>query len=303
MSNFYDVLDKSKVNNEIQSKGKNSFDKAAWIEKKKSEKEFAYRTIDEMTNKISHDGEMLRKYLYHQSEQNLYSVNNVMLIMAQKPIVTILKDYDGWKECGGSIKQNEEGIIILEPGAEYTREDGSTAVSFNTKKIFDVSQTVGAKLPRTRNVFRGDDRAIMKALVEYSPVPIKVVQELSVTTMGAFYDQQKDEIYVRAGLSADEFFASIAQEVAHAQMAKDSTYNRTDKGFEAYAVSYMLTNKYGFDVGGFDFKDLPKKFKDAEPSKVKAILTEAKDVMSEINDNMQHSLYKAKEQKDKTYER
>ena len=34
MSNFYDVLDKSKVNNEIQSKGKNSFDKAAWIEKK-----------------------------------------------------------------------------------------------------------------------------------------------------------------------------------------------------------------------------------------------------------------------------
>ena len=152
MSNFYDVLDKSKVNNEIQSKGKNSFDKAAWIEKKKSEKEFAYRTIDEMTNKISHDGEMLRKYLYHQSEQNLYSVNNVMLIMAQKPIVTILKDYDGWKECGGSIKQNEEGIIILEPGAEYTREDGSTAVSFNTKKIFDVSQTVGAKLPRTRSI-------------------------------------------------------------------------------------------------------------------------------------------------------
>jgi hypothetical protein len=303
MSNFYDVLDKSKVNNEIQSKGKNSFDKAAWIEKKKSEKEFAYRTIDEMTNKISHDGEMLRKYLYHQSEQNLYSVNNVMLIMAQKPIVTILKDYDGWKECGGSIKQNEEGIIILEPGAEYTREDGSTAVSFNTKKIFDVSQTVGAKLPRTRNVFRGDDRAIMKALVEYSPVPIKVVQKLSVTTMGAFYDQQKDEIYVRAGLSADEFFASIAQEVAHAQLAKDTTYNRTDKVFEAYAVFYMLTNKYGFDVGGFDFKDLPKKFKDAEPSKVKAILTEAKDVMSEINDNMQHSLYKAKEQKDKTYER
>ena len=70
-----------------------------------------------------------------------YSVGNALLILAQKPDASQLKDYDGWKEKGTGVKPKEKGIIILEPGNEYVREDGTTAVSYNAKKVFDVSQT------------------------------------------------------------------------------------------------------------------------------------------------------------------
>ena len=42
------------------------------------------------------------------------------------------------------MKKNQKGIVILEPGDEYTREDGSIGVSYNPKKVFDITQTTCA---------------------------------------------------------------------------------------------------------------------------------------------------------------
>ena len=65
----------------------------------------------------------------------------MLLILAQKPDATQLKDFDGWKDAGASIKRQQKGISILEPGEEYEREDGSIGTSYNVKRVFDISQT------------------------------------------------------------------------------------------------------------------------------------------------------------------
>lgn len=81
-----------------------------------------------------------------QSRFDRYSVGNALLITAQMPQATQFKDFDAWKENGVSIKKQQKGITILEPGEEYTREDSSVGVSYNVKK----SLTFRRPLQRTR---------------------------------------------------------------------------------------------------------------------------------------------------------
>lgn len=47
------------------------------------------------------------------------------------PEATRLADFKTWKDNDLYIKKGESGITILEPGDEYTREDGSVGVSYN----------------------------------------------------------------------------------------------------------------------------------------------------------------------------
>lgn len=61
-------------------------------------------------------------------------MTNALLILAQMPEATQLKDFDGWKDAGASIKRQQKGISILEPGEEYTREDGTIGTSYNVKR-------------------------------------------------------------------------------------------------------------------------------------------------------------------------
>ena len=42
------------------------------------------------------------------------------------------------------IQKGAKSISILEP-VEYAKKDGTTGISYNVKKVFDVSQTNGKK--------------------------------------------------------------------------------------------------------------------------------------------------------------
>ena len=57
-----------------------------------------------------------------------------------------LKDFDDWGKDNVKITKGAKSISILEP-VEYTRADGSPGISYNVKKVFDVTQTNGRKAP------------------------------------------------------------------------------------------------------------------------------------------------------------
>lgn len=299
MNDIYDILDENTVQ-ETPNENK-PFDKSAWGEKKRVEKDHAYEMIANTTAEISGDGGKLKAYLDVQSRMDKYSVGNAILILTQNPTVTQLKDYDGWKEAGTGVRPKEKGVIILEPAGEYIRDDGTTAVSYNTKKVFDVSQTFAKD--KVKPQVNHDERFILKSLVKDPVVPIKAVDSLQTSTMGAYYDNEKKTVFVRRGLENSDFFMSVAQELAHAQIAKDGNYSRSDTGFNAYCVSYMLCKKYGIDTKSFEFKELPENFKNQESGDVRNALTSIRKTMTEINDRMGLGVDKAKSQKQKDYER
>lgn len=281
-----------------QQQGEQGFDVDAWAEKKQSERDEVYALRDRMTDEVSMDGDKFRQYLDIQSRFRRYSVGNVLLIMAQKPQATRLKDFDGWKENRVSIRRNEKGIRILEPGDEYQRDDGSWGTSYNVKKVFDISQTKAKKQPARP---KPEERNVLVALVSRTPVPLKMVEQLGDSGMGARFNQSQGAVFVKKGMGAEDIFRSVTQELAHAELAmgmEQGEYTREGNAFRAYCVSYMLSKQYGFSTEQFSFDKLPDGFAEAEPQDVWEELGVIRDVSEQISGRMSRILNQERSQKE-----
>ena len=277
------------------------FDKKAWGEKKQAERQSVYDLADSTAAAVGANGSMFQSYLDTQARFDRYSSTNVLLIMAQMPQATQLKDFDGWAEAGASIKKHQRGISILEPGKEYQREDNTRGTSYNVKKVFDISQTTAcAKKQPAVNL---DDRLLLKALIHQPPVAIVTTDELQGNA-GAFYDHDMQMLFVRRGMTAPDIFRSVSKELALAQLAGSrDNYDRRDAAFAAYCVSYVLCKQYGVDVSGYDFSRLPESFRNAQPMAIREALTEIRDTAGDISKRMSRVLEPARAPKPKGQER
>lgn len=133
MANYDDIFNAS-AQEGTEDKSFVSFNKEEWAAQKKQERESAFAMIDETAQRMANDGSLFQSYLDVQARFDRYSVGNAVLITAQKADATQLSDFKGWKNNGVFIKKGEIGIVLLEPGEEYTKEDGTVGVSYNSKR-------------------------------------------------------------------------------------------------------------------------------------------------------------------------
>ena len=277
------------------------FDKEAWKQQKQEQREMVYAMIDDTAQTVARDGAAFQKYLDVQSRFDRYSVANALLILAQKPDATRIADFDTWKEQGAYIRKNETGFYILEPGEEYRREDGSVGISYNPKKMFDISQTGNSRKRETPTY--PDDRTRIKALMDHAPVPIRISDALPEGT-NALYRPEAREIQIRKGMDAGNIFRALSQELAHAEMDKgDGNYNRSDHAFHAYCVSYMLCKQYGVDTNGYRFDRAPQMLEGMDPQEIRAELSVIREAAGEISGRMNRMLSQQRQQKQQEPER
>jgi len=300
MSNFDDLSRQEQV----QSPPINNqpFDKEAWAQKKQEQREAVYAMIDETATAVARDGDTFQKYLDVQSRFDRYSVSNALLILAQKPEATRIADFDTWKEQGAYIRKKESGFYIIEPGEEYQRQDGSTGISYNPKKMFDISQT-GNSRKRETPVYP-DERTRIKALLAHAPVPVRISDALP-SGVNALYQADTREIQIRRGLDANHIFRALAQELAQAEMDQgDGSYNRSEQGFRAYCASYMLCKQYGVETDGFyHFEGVPQMLETLEPQEIRAELSVIREAANEISGRMNRMLNQERQQKRQEPER
>lgn len=295
MSNFDDIF-AGKSGSENRP-----FDKEAWAEKKQEERRELYALADSTAAEIGKDGVKFRQYLDVQSRFDRYSPTNALLILAQMPEATQLRDFDGWKEAGVSVQRKPVSVKILEPGKEYPREDGTRGTSFEVKRVYDVSQTRGRL--RSAPAVKLDDRVLLKALIHRTPVPIQTVDSLP-NNMGALYDHSQQVIFVCRGMGAEDIFRSVSKELAHAQLAGTrQDYNRSDAAFAAYSASYLLCKKYQIDTADYNFSRLPASFRECSPQQVRETLTEIRDTANQISTRMYRALEQNRAPKAKEQER
>ena len=131
MNNFDDLFESKKEQEE--KKTYHPYNKDEWVAKKKQERTDAFAMLDEATTELMSDPEKFKDYLNVQSRFDRYSVGNAILIAHQKPDATRVADFDSWRDNDVSILKGEKAITMLEPGPEFTREDGSTGFSVNVK--------------------------------------------------------------------------------------------------------------------------------------------------------------------------
>ena len=276
--------------------------KEEYAERKKAEKERVYQMVDDTAMDIVSDPEKFREFLDTQSRMDRYSAANALLIYNQLPEATQLKDFDDWGKDNVKIVKGAKSISILEP-VEYARQDGTTGISYNVKKMFDVSQTNGRRLPAVSA--NRDPKALITTMLDASPVAVEATNELPYPNMAAFYNNEQQTLYVKRNVGDSVAVAQcVAQELGHAQLSINSdTYSRRDMGFQAVCIGYMLCKKYGVDTQNFAINRIPEELKNKEPKEIRAELSKTRNAMSEINSRISEELYRKKQERSKEHER
>jgi hypothetical protein len=242
------------------------------------------------------DSGSFRQYLNTLANFERYSAQNTLLIFAQRPDATRLGDYDHWMDAGSPVTKGATSISIFEPGKEYKRDDGTTGVSMNVKKVFDISQTAARNKEQTKTA--PDIRTLLKALMSNSPAPIKLVDTLTQDGyggqpyQGAHYSEARDVIEVVRGLDGESLFRCLAQEISYATLDHQNTdtLQCNDKGFAAYAASYALCAKHGIDAKGYDFSEAPGYFAGRDGKEVRGEIKTIRDTVNDVATRMARTL-------------
>ena len=215
-----------------------------------SEKQSNKERIKEITAGIEKgimelfESDRYRNYLTTMSRFHRYSLNNVMLIHAQRPNATLVAGFSKWKNSfGRHVKKGEKGIQILAPtpykikvdkkkldpdtklpmlddeGKPITEEKEVTIPMFKVVSVFDVSQTDGEPLPQISFSLTGDVaqyEVFMEALRRTSQVPITI--EPMEPGMDGYFSLTKQAIFLREGMSQVQTVCAAIHEMAHSRL-------------------------------------------------------------------------------------
>lgn len=285
MNDFDSILNVSAVNEEDKT--------SVFAAESKENRNRCYDMSEQMTEKVASDSNVLQTFLDVQSRFDRYTANNALLITAQNPEAQKLGDYGYWREQGAYIKRQEKNnpIFILEPGKEYTRDDGSVGTYYNAKKLYDISQTTLQEKPQ-QNV-NIDEKLLVRALISRPPVNISSCEpDKMPENKGAVFVPEDNCINVRKGMTAQDIFRSLTVELSLAGFAyKDKDYYREGYAFDAYCTSYLLCKKYGIETKGhFDLSHSPEYFKSMDNQEVRGELNNIRDSASDISLRMSRIL-------------
>ena len=283
---------------DVFSGGSKPFDKAEWAAQKQAQRQEAYELIDNTCSEMMADGESFRQYLDVQGRFDRYSVANAVLVSAQMPEATQLKDYNAWKQSRVYVNKDAQKIVILEPSKEYTRDDGTKAVGYNAKVVYDISETSAKDRQQTQEP--KTMRELVSAMIDASPVPFVPVADLEIP---AYYDSKQQTIFIKTGLTEEQLFVSMAKEVSAAVFDFKHNESRDASDFKSFCVAYMVSTRYGVDTRGFSFDRLPREFSEMDTQVFKGELGSMRDVLGEIQSDMFKSLEKNKPPKNKEQER
>lgn len=283
---------------DVFSGGNKPFDKEQWAAQKQAQRKEAYELIDNTCSEMMISGDSFRQYLDVQGRFDRYSVNNAILVSAQMPEATQLKEKAAWKQSRVYVNKDAQEVVILEPSKEYTRDDGSKAVGYNAKEVYDISET--SVKDRQEAQEKKSMRELVSALIDASPVPFVPVADLE---MPAYYDSEQQSIFIRTGLNEEQLFVSMAKEVSAAVFDFKHNESREASEFKSYCVAYMVSSRYGVDTRGFNFSRLPKELAETDTQAFKGELGSMRDVLGEIQSEMYKSMEKNKPAKSKEQER
>lgn len=280
MSTINDII-KSAVNN-VQKQSE--FNVEEWAKNKQQDREFAYKKQDEMAQKIVSNGESYKTYLDVQSKFPTYSVGNALLVMAQNPQATQLKDAETWKKENVRFNGKPNKIIILEKGDIYTREDGTEAQGFEPKSVYDVSDM---KVKKGLNAPPFTKENVLKGILSIAPVRVAVVPYTSNDKLVNF-NSNKRTIEVDEKSDVTDTIQGLVREIASIHMLTFADGELND--FQNKSVEYMICKRYGMPTNNIDFSEIPQELKDMTPQEIKAELSKPSECFEILADGIDRTI-------------
>lgn len=290
MKDVYNAINQANEQSTTQKR----YTKEEYSQMMKEKRQHLFTLANEQTMNAVSDSKLFLQYLNLQSKLD-YTVTNTLLVMAQKPDATMLKDFTHWKELNHYIVKGSKGIEILEPGNEYTKKDGTIGISYNPKKVFDVSEIKGKIMPADKKEY--EDSELVSAIIYRTEIHPEVVRPDSTLPQDVFFDENSSKVYVKHGLNPTDMINGLLREYCYAECFQLGI-NRQDAVFIAESAGYVLSKEYGVDGYDVSFANgCAEHFLDREVPEVKKELESIKEVRDQVSDRMQRGLYTLQQNK------
>jgi len=222
-------------------------------------KQITNKALEELVTALEGGhSEALTAYLKTMSLFSKYSLNNLFLIVRQRPDARRVAGYQTWRKLGRFVRKGEKGIAIIAPMIRWKSEvkslesaDEQAIVSgFKIAHVFSEEQTEGEPLPEIGHV-TGDPGYYLSRLEQFvreNGIELRYSDEIAPARGMA----ENGKITLLPEQTPAEAFATLVHEVAHSEMHFGERRSETTKcirEIEAESVAYVVCSAIGLETG------------------------------------------------------
>ncbi|TDE88165.1 ImmA/IrrE family metallo-endopeptidase [Occultella glacieicola] len=224
---------------------------------------------------ILRDSEAWTRFLDFAQAFHRYSINNLLLILAQKPHATHVAGYGTWQKLGRQVRKGEGGpnairiyggrdIVTTEEDANTGEQKEQRRTRFFPVSVFDISQTEAkdpeAEEPGTiaRRLTGDDPLGIADAVTDYLTDRGWTVEREPIPgeTNGYTTTDGTRRVVIDANLSPAQAAKTALHEAAHVIMHADQdpaeiAQHRGIKETEAESVAYIVAGIHELDTSAY----------------------------------------------------
>ena len=276
----------------------------------------AFEMIEQGVKDV-YSSDNFRKYLSCCSKFHSYSLNNTLLILAQKPDATLVAGYNAWqRNFNRHVDKGERGLMILAPVTnkitqlmDKADEDGNPVLDengdpikeervinqlrFTTTTVFDISQTSGEPLPSLIHNLTGSSDEILAFIDSVKnictiPIDYHSPSKDAVLAGGAkgYYSIAEDRIVLNMELEDMQIAKTLIHEYSHSILHKTTDKDSDQREIEAESLAFVLCDHFGIDTSDYSFGYIAS-YAAQDEAKLKTILSNIQSTAHEMIDKLE----------------
>lgn len=245
--------------------------KTKTAEECKAQTEALHASIIQQVQQLADSGQW-QAFLDFARSFHSYSLNNLLLILAQEPNATMVAGFRQWQTKGRQVRKGEKAIKIFGYSQKKTTQDqdeDSTAEAdqriiryFPVLSVFDITQTdpiEGAEpipVNPTRALTGSEDHGVLAPLTAHLESAGWTISREPLTHANGYTDPDTHRIILNTRISAEQSAKTLIHEAAHIHLGHTDNIDqyRQHRGrmeVEAESVAYILAGLSGFDTSNY----------------------------------------------------
>ncbi len=238
------------------------------IEERKAQAEALQNSISEQVEQLR-SSERWQAFLDFAQSFHAYSLNNLLLILSQKPDASHVAGFRKWQALGRQVRKGETGIRIFGYSTKkITQQDENgdevekRVTRFPVLSVFDISQTdlkEGAEDPSSiaQQLTGADDFGFIDALTAHLVAEGWTIERRPLPgTQNGHTDPDSVAVVLDSDLSPEHAAKTLIHETAHILLGHtdDLTEYSQHRGLmetEAESVAYVVAGLAGFDTSAY----------------------------------------------------
>jgi antirestriction protein ArdC len=238
------------------------------IEEKKAQAEALHNSISVQVEQLR-NSERWTAFLDFAQAFHAYSLNNLLLILSQKPEASQVAGFRKWQALGRQARKGETGIRIFGYSTKKVIEEDENGESqekriarFPILSVFDIAQTDlidGAEDPGTitRQLTGADDFGIVDALSAFLAEEGWTVEHRPIHGhKNGYTDPKRMAVVIDSDLSPEHMAKTLIHETAHVLLGhtEDMAEYALHRGLmetEAESIAYVVAGLVGFDTSAY----------------------------------------------------